>query len=105
MNDTIRTFIAIELPDTIIEHIALIQKKLKKSGLRARWVKPGNIHLTLKFLGDIDSGMVTPIADGLSKTAGTFDAITLFSKGIAICIATMKERPRWRYGNALRAAL
>jgi len=53
MPDTIRTFIAIELPQTIVSFLAGIQDRLKSSGMSARWVRPENIHLTLKFLGNI----------------------------------------------------
>lgn len=49
-----RTFIAIELPLEIKEALARIQERLKKSGADVKWVNPDNIHLTLKFLGDID---------------------------------------------------
>jgi RNA 2',3'-cyclic 3'-phosphodiesterase len=49
-----RAFIAIELPQNIKDHISRLQDKLKKSGADVKWVSPSNIHLTLKFLGEID---------------------------------------------------
>ncbi|MBW2598351.1 MAG: hypothetical protein JRC55_07105, partial [Deltaproteobacteria bacterium] len=53
MSHTIRTFIAIELPEKIIYTIGTVQEEIKSYGLKIRWVRPENIHLTLKFLGDI----------------------------------------------------
>lgn len=52
---TIRTFIAIDLPAELKQEIASVQSRLKPLFNRAKvsWVKPENIHLTLKFLGDV----------------------------------------------------
>ena len=53
--EQIRSFIAIELPGEVKLALARLQDKLK-SGSRApvKWVDPDIIHLTLKFLGNID---------------------------------------------------
>jgi len=49
----VRTFIAIELPETVKEEIAAFQKEIKKS-LSLRFVSPKNLHLTLFFLGETE---------------------------------------------------
>ncbi|MCX5707475.1 MAG: RNA 2',3'-cyclic phosphodiesterase [Candidatus Omnitrophica bacterium] len=49
-----RAFIAIELPQEIKDVLAKLQAKLKLAGADVKWVEPKNIHLTLKFLGEID---------------------------------------------------
>ena len=49
-----RTFIAIELSREIRECLSRLQDKLKLSQADVKWVAPLNIHLTLKFLGEID---------------------------------------------------
>ena len=54
MSKTIRTFIAIELPGNIISKIHELQEGLKVYGFKIRWVRSENIHLTLKFLGDVE---------------------------------------------------
>jgi 2'-5' RNA ligase len=48
-----RAFIAIELPQETKDALARLQNQLKKAGADVKWVEPQNIHLTLKFLGDI----------------------------------------------------
>lgn len=53
MDNTIRTFIAIDLDPTIRRAIEQIQDFLKKLDCHVKWVKPENIHLTLKFLGEV----------------------------------------------------
>lgn len=58
----IRSFIAIELPDEIRHALAEVQKNLRRDVGGVRWVEPGSIHLTLKFLGDIPAEQIQPIA-------------------------------------------
>lgn len=48
-----RAFIAIDLPPQTKDAISKIQDKLKISLPKVGWVKPFNLHLTLKFLGEI----------------------------------------------------
>ena len=48
-----RTFIAIELSKDIRETLAQIQSHLKYSCADIKWIEKENIHLTLKFLGEI----------------------------------------------------
>lgn len=56
-----RTFIAIELSKETKDWIAGLQGQLKNSGADVKWVKPENIHLTLKFLGEIDDRQLNSI--------------------------------------------
>lgn len=49
-----RAFIAITLPEHVRDHIRRMQDRLKMTGADVKWVMPGNAHLTLKFLGEID---------------------------------------------------
>ena len=53
MPDTIRTFIAVEIPENIISSIRNLQQDLKDYGIDMRWVRPENIHITLKFFGNV----------------------------------------------------
>jgi len=51
----IRAFIAIDLPEEIRQHLSRVSHKLQQQlqSYPIRWVPPKNIHLTLKFLGDV----------------------------------------------------
>lgn len=64
-----RAFIAIELPKEIKDALGELQGELKKSGADVKWVEPQNIHLTLKFLGEIDAVTLSKISDILEDTA------------------------------------
>lgn len=67
MPDTIRAFIAIELTKELHEELRILQQEVKKSDIDAKWVNPENIHLTLKFLGNADTGQIEKIKDILEE--------------------------------------
>lgn len=73
MSDTIRTFIAIELSKETQENLSQIIKELKSSGADVKWVKPENIHLTLKFLGETKISLIENINKILKETAEQFE--------------------------------
>jgi len=61
-SDQIRCFIAVELPEWIKDGLRQIESNLKAhdpSG--AKWIDPGSIHLTLKFLGNVESAKLDSI--------------------------------------------
>lgn len=67
----IRTFIAVELDATLKQAISGVQESLKHElhrlvpGVRLQWVRMGSIHLTLKFLGDIEESQAGGIVQAL----------------------------------------
>jgi 2'-5' RNA ligase len=70
-----RTFIAIELPKEIRASLVSIQERLKSSGADVKWIAPENIHLTLKFLGEIDAAglsRINEIIEEVTKGKGPF---------------------------------
>ena len=64
-----RTFIAIELPLEIKNYLSRLQDELKTAGADVKWVKPDNIHLTLKFLGEVDEKKLDKISKIIAETA------------------------------------
>jgi len=56
MAQSCRLFIAIELPDNILRQITRVQQQIERQipARAVRWVKPDSIHLTLRFLGDVE---------------------------------------------------
>ena len=62
----IRVFIALELPAKAKQTLAeVIQKLRTELPNGVGWVNPSGIHLTLKFLGDIDSSSVAGILEAM----------------------------------------
>ena len=68
--ETIRTFIAIELPESVRSALGQIQDQLRKGDYASvKWVAPSSIHLTLKFLGDVDVNKVQFLSEALSEAS------------------------------------
>ena len=52
-SDSVRLFIACEVPDDVKENIGILIANLRaRSGTDVRWIKPEGVHVTLKFLGE-----------------------------------------------------
>ncbi|MGE5197915.1 MAG: RNA 2',3'-cyclic phosphodiesterase [Deltaproteobacteria bacterium] len=64
-----RAFIAIELTEEVRNALRNLQERLKASQADAKWVEPENIHLTLKFLGDITEEQLSKIIAILDNVA------------------------------------
>lgn len=95
MLKTIRTFIAIEIPGNIISKIRELQEGIKAYGFKIRWVRAENIHLTLKFLGDVDAIKINEIAKAVSKTVEGYTPISLQAKGIGVFPGIKRPRVLW----------
>jgi 2'-5' RNA ligase len=61
-----RCFIAIDVSEEVRHSIGSAIEKMKQLSRGVRWVSPGNIHLTLKFLGEVDDVAVNRVKERLS---------------------------------------
>jgi 2'-5' RNA ligase len=95
MTDQIRTFVACELPREIRFEIGHIQENLKHRRLRLKWVRPENLHLTLKFLGDVPIERIDTIADAIGKAACDAAPMSLSAKGIGVFPGIRRPRVLW----------
>ena len=84
MANSIRAFIAVELPQALRVGIERLQDKLQQQRLHLRWVRPQNIHLTLKFLGNIDLKDVPDITESLAQAVQAHGAFKLAPQGLGI---------------------
>jgi len=66
--EQIRSFVAIELSEAVKQNLSLIMSKLQPSKHPyVKWVAPGGIHLTLKFLGNIYADQVPGITEAIAS--------------------------------------
>jgi 2'-5' RNA ligase len=79
----IRAFIAIGLPDELKQKLARLEAELKRDAPPAiKWVKPESIHLTLKFLGNIDAGTTGAITGAMEASTRGITPFRLSVKGL-----------------------
>jgi RNA 2',3'-cyclic 3'-phosphodiesterase len=67
--DDVRTFICIEIPESIKERISRLQETLRQVESQVSWTKASNIHLTLKFLGSVQASRIERIKKALERAA------------------------------------
>lgn len=94
--ETLRTFIALPLPAIWIQQLAATIHELDEalpSGVR--WVAPGGIHLTLKFLGETDSRLAPRIVDALAESFAEASSPTLVLSALGTFPAGRNPRVIW----------
>jgi 2'-5' RNA ligase len=81
--DQIRSFIAIELPESVKAGLKRVQDKLKSfDPACAKWVDPDGVHLTLKFLGNIDPARIDDIIRLMKDASQVVAPFRLELKGL-----------------------
>ena len=60
---SIRAFLAVEISDEIRAAAGGLIEEMSLPQYDVKWVRPGNVHVTIKFFGTIDPAQVTSIAD------------------------------------------
>ena len=94
--DTIRTFVAVELSDSIKAHIAADIAQLRQEQIdNMRLVRPEGVHLTLKFLGDIDANRVPAVADAMTQAAAHHAPFSLALGQPGVFPNTNRARVLW----------
>jgi 2'-5' RNA ligase len=92
----IRSFIAIELPEEVREGLARLRSELERDEHRfVKWVDPGGIHLTLKFLGNIPFKQVTEITKAIEEAAQGISPFHLEISGIGAFPNLKQVRVLW----------
>jgi len=70
MSEMIRSFIAFDIDsESVIKRLSEVQKTLVNTGADLKIVEPQNIHVTMRFLGDISPNMVDPIYEEMEKVS------------------------------------
>ncbi len=83
--EQIRSFIAIELSGALKQALASLQDRLKEgSRTPVRWVAPNSIHLTLKFLGNIDASAAGDIIRVMEEAASGVPPFQIELSGLGV---------------------
>jgi 2'-5' RNA ligase len=94
--EQIRSFIAIELPEEAKKGLARLRKELERDEQRfVKWVDPGGIHLTLKFLGNIPSKQVAEITEAIEEAAKGVSPFNLEISGLGAFPSLRQARVFW----------
>lgn len=82
--DTVRTFISLNISEPVKGKLALVQRDVMNalSAYKVKWENPKKFHLTLRFLGDLNSAEIKDLVKNLGKIRAGFEHIVYFSDSI-----------------------
>jgi len=90
----LRLFIAVNLPESVKEFIRTISSS--RSRLRdVRWTNPGQLHLTLKFLGHLPAEIVTELDAQLKAACRGYTPFRLGAEGVGCFPGVRNARIVW----------
>ena len=98
----IRAFLAVELNEDLKKSLVQVQQDLKQrlgrdltKDVRISWVQPSSIHLTIKFLGDIDEALVEPMRRALEEMLKEHQAIHIPIERLGVFPHAQQPRALW----------
>ncbi len=90
-----RTFIAIELSEEQKNKLATLQNEIKKAGMDAKIVEKETLHITLKFLGEINLNELEIVKESLKEAVKDTKKFSFIIKEVGAFPSIAKPRVIW----------
>lgn len=90
----VRLFVALDLPDTVCDALRQAIANLLPLAKDARWTPPEGMHVTLKFIGNVDGERVNPISRALAA-AGSGAPVEIKIRGLGFFPDERRPRVLW----------
>ncbi len=91
----IRTFIAISVPEEVKKRISDLQSNLKRYGAYIKWISSDSMHITLKFLGDVEESGIDTIAEAVREASSSQQPFTISVSSTGIFPNIRRPRVFW----------
>ena len=91
----IRSIVAVELPEAVKAALTRLQDEVKAGGGGVKWVQPGGVHLTLKFLGYVDEARVPALVQALTRACEGFGPLEVALSGLGVFPSPSRPRVAW----------
>ncbi len=95
MKQTLRTFVAVEITAEIRDRAAELIRQLQSVPADVKWVEPENLHLTLKFLGEVPLHETPRICEAVQRGAAKVDPFELEVRGAGAFPGAARPRTLW----------
>ncbi len=89
-----RLFVALEIPSVVRENLSTLLKCLRAVSPQTRWVHPQNLHVTLKFVGEVQEPKVAAIRSALAGVR-SYQPATLDFRGLGFYPNDKHPRVLW----------
>jgi 2'-5' RNA ligase len=90
-----RAFVAVHIDSRTLEKISAVIRQLQDQLSGIRWIRQSNIHLTLKFLGEVDEPRIEPLGRALEQAVGPFSRFTISAKGLGVFPGLKRPQVLW----------
>jgi len=90
-----RTFLAIDLDDDIRMGLLEAMRQLDAPGQRINWVAEHQLHVTMKFLGDVPDSAIQDVCDAMADSAGAVEAFDFCVRGVTAVPPRGELRMLW----------
>ena len=91
----IRSFVALDIPSQVKRELGGIIGKLQRLGGNVKWVRPENLHVTLKFLGEVEPEGLEEIYRVVEKSIRGIKAFPFSLSGAGIFPNPRRPRVFW----------
>ena len=98
----IRAFLAVELSQNLRAELAALQQELMQSiepemqrDMRISWVPPAKMHLTIKFLGDMDEQLLDPLLGVVERAIGSQPSVNVPLERLGAFPSPQSPRVLW----------
>jgi RNA 2',3'-cyclic 3'-phosphodiesterase len=95
MKSTLRTFVAVEMDEAIRRAAARWIEEFRTAAADVNWVKPQNMHLTVKFLGDVASDKIPQVCDTVARAVADIQPFELEIRGVGAFPNVKRPRNVW----------
>jgi RNA 2',3'-cyclic 3'-phosphodiesterase len=90
-----RSFLAIDFPEKEKKILAGYSQTLRPLAPKVKWVSPQQMHVTLKFFGDLPQETIEKISTALPAVTSDFERFSLTLKGIGAFPNRYRPRVIW----------
>jgi 2'-5' RNA ligase len=91
----VRTFVALELSPPLKAGILRLAETLNRKGVRASWSRDRALHLTLKFVGDVEEADVPGLVDAVRRAASRCRPFAFDTRGVGAFPSPRRPRVIW----------
>ena len=91
----VRTFLAIDLPNEVKDHLLKLQNSLKQAKADVRWVKKDLMHLTMRFLGDVAPDMIPRIGEAANIATNGLETFELKTSNLGVFPNLRRPKVIW----------
>lgn len=90
-----RIFIAVPLDSSLREAVRALEARIEAAGARARWVRPENLHFTLRFLGHIGDTELQRVREAARRACAGVEAFRITLSGVGAFPGPQRPQVVW----------